>query len=93
MAKNTWLDELCVHHCGYFLLKNIFFREEDALAIRVLRQELDTARSDQASALQRSVNQQSSFNSIMSTAIEDIRAEHAETLKDREEQIKVTFNF
>jgi len=61
------------------------------MAIRVLRQELDAAQTDQASALQRSVNQQSTFNSTMSTAIEDIRAEHAETLKDREEQIKVKY--
>lgn len=63
-------------------------QEEHEMAIRVLRQELEAARSDQAGALQRSVNQQSTFNSTMSTAIEDIRAEHAETLKDREEQIK-----
>ena len=61
------------------------------MAIRVLRQELEVARSDHASTLQRSVNQQSTFNSTMSTAIEDIRSEHAETLKDREEQIKVCF--
>ena len=61
------------------------------MAIRVLRQGLDAAQTDQASALQRSVNQQSTFNSTMSTAIEDIRAEHAETLKDREEQIKVKY--
>ena len=57
--------------------------------LRVLQGQLAAAQKDQAAALQASLNQQSIHNSTMSNAIEDIRAEHEENLKDLEAQIKV----
>lgn len=59
------------------------------MTIRVLKSELEAAKHDQASALQRSMTQENTFNSTMSTAIDEIRAEHEDTLHHREDQIKV----
>lgn len=63
-------------------------REEHEMTIRVLKSELEAAKHDQASALQRSMTQENTFNSTMSTAIDEIRAEHEDTLHHREDQIK-----
>lgn len=62
--------------------------EKHLMEVRVLKEQLEAAKKDQAAALQKSLNQQSMHNATMSNAIDDIRAEHEENLKDREAQIK-----
>ena len=58
--------------------------------VRVLKQELSDARKDQAAALQKSMSADQTHNATMANAIDDIRAEHAESLKDAEEKLKVS---
>jgi len=52
---------------------------------------LEAAKKDQAAALQRSLAQESTYNSTMASAIDDIRAEHEDNLKGREDQIKAQY--
>lgn len=66
-------------------------QEEHEMTLRVLNQELSAARKDQASALQKSMQADQTHNATMANAIDDIRAEHAESLKEAEQKIKAQF--
>jgi hypothetical protein len=63
------------------------------MSIRILKQQLESAKTDQAELVQRSFNDQSTFNSNLTVAIEDIKAEHDDTLQQRTKDIKVSQYF
>lgn len=66
-------------------------REEHEMSIRILKQQLESAKTDQAELVQRSFNDQSTFNSNLTVAIEDIKAEHDDTLQQRTKDIKAQY--